>query len=1070
MDAAIRIELLKSLSEGKYGFYGDIPVDRAMALYLSHFGSGRLLLKAAKAEVGTKRLRKDGKYWIKQADGKWKPEKKGKKGKKEDKKKKKKKKPIDELKKKRRSEGWQKYKKKVEEIDPDAVPKPVAGLSSGKMAMVNEEKGILYVVSKKSGVKGTVIKRLDLEKTKEAIKKRFKSSNVEKMEQFYDRKNDAEIDTAIAEAGGEDAIKSTLITDDMVDGLKNKKKESRSFRTVETEEGNLIVEGFWKGFIVEDMVTMQSRLRGSSGYMLDEKSGRAKGRIYRTDKGRRMVRLYHEAYARKDGGYARIYVPKGDKELIKRLMEINGMKRLAPTGHVFKFPLNRMMEVVEAMPSLAMDENIVKKVQENMAKRSSAMMLKYAQMGKERAKDAQKSLDTLELAEYDGWRGYDIPGMAKKVGGEDFRLRYVQVQSLKKMVNDPKGSILGLDTGLGKTLTAIAYHMKMRELGKYNKNSNGKAAIVTLNSNLPTYMSEIDTFTEGGGEWKKNKDGSVENEHFVLYPASRFEKNFGSTKKTGETLDEEKTKQLQGFGSIILDEPQEYMKGKGTRIYNTLVNLDHDRKIISSESVMTKNPKEIENYVHIKDNINDPEARDDAHRAFNSMFERDSSRAAATPKEEYEDNVRRYIRDNVIYFHKTDEPTMIFHSPDTPDMKFRTPFGRGEENADRSHAKVRAEDDKHHELIMGKYKELSSGIRGTMNDLLNTFRKLDTKSGDIRELEEQVNNSTGGEVGQVFNKLREFSILPENHIPELKGKNPKIEHAFKDMKKHAQNGRRGIVFSSKPEVTLKSAQRFSKGLKGKLTISFTAQSSSKGGGGNSVDPNSAEVMKENGNITIWKDGKPLKSYKAKKMISDNGMTMKDVVNKFYEDHPEHEGKIASIHATDAYNAGHNLADQAEAIMHLDRDNYNTKKLYQRESRVIRPSRPTEETRKAAKELGYKENTPLSAVTRGHVHYYDMDVPDEMGGSMDEIEKLKGKHEEELFNRIVFGSEKVKLEEPNIESKRTTDVTKEKIESAEHKNTLYAEYNDNKKTQQVKVQQSADSQHTNSAVKRAAQPS
>jgi len=895
------------------------------------------------------------------------------------------------------------YRKRVQKIDPKAEMSYMYGLRAGRGVMVNEEDGIAYIHAKE----GKKIYRVNLNDLRKAIKSRRKS--VGSLDDIFDRAPDDHIHHLL-ESNEERAV--------TIEDTKVKMGSTvRSFKVVDSPQGPIITDGAFKGFFLEDMVTMKQRLRGGAGYVVDPATGKTMRRITKRA-GRRMVNVFHEVYMKKQGGKARIYVPHGDQYTIQKLKEA-GARREAAGGHIFTVPLHQAMGLTQVLGSFSMDKHVAKAIEDSVRDRNSALLRGYMDESKERNEEAASKIKSLADKEYDGLRGYDIKGMNKEVGGQQFQLRYTQIQALRTMLanatsDNPKGSIIGLDTGLGKTLLAISYHMKMLEIGGYKHKNNGKMCIVTINTNFNTYRKEIETFVDKkvAGEFVQNPDGSISNKLFTIYPQSKFESRYVS-KKGGGTPQE-----MQQYAAIVCDEPQDWMKNTSTGAQKFFADLDHPQKHISSESVMTKNPKEIANYINITRNYTSEEQRKELKASF----------AAMARSDKHEAETRSFIRDNVIYYHKTDEPTMVFRGGD---VKYRFPGMRGEENGERVMSSVSVPD-----VVAAHYQKLAEPILKTIQD---TYKKYSAIKGteDIREIEAQLDAIVGESkingiaVSHRIAELRNFLHMPENYIKGVK--NPKIEHAVKDLMHHAENGRVPLAFAESPELNLKTAKRFSEALgPNKLSICFTAPSGQKFASlGTSVDPQTAELSKYNSKITVWHNGKVIRSVPVQKYMGEAGRdmsaVMRDLLHEIKNDKSIPKSKSAglkwgSVHAGDSYNAGQNLQNDCHVVMHMDRDNYNPKVLYQRESRVMRPGwMSKEDSEVLAKRLGAPKGTMFSAITRGTVHYYDVDSLPGQAQSTDLLERMRGEHESKLFDRIVFQSNKAKITAANVTKTTAKDV-------------------------------------------------
>lgn len=317
--------------------------------------------------------------------------------------------------------------------------------------------------------------------------------------------------------------------------------------------------------------------------------------------------------------------------------------------------------------------------------------------------------------------------------GREFKLLHKQKQGIAWLdANENKG-VLALDTGIGKTVSAIAIMQKLKRDGfNEDENTNGRYLYVAPKALVGNMDKEVRIFLDEG-----NKNDLLGRLDAVSYEDfGRSLQRDGSYRvpkslspKLGEGVWE-----LEKYVAIFFDEAQAFKK-LGAKHTKAAFNLYHPRKISLTASPMEKEPKEAFILSAISNNI-DLTAKGAEGRENRKKMLQFKNRFLKTVGGRVVD-----IKDDPDTMHDLDVwvKRNIFYAEKTEVKDTATPLPELKKQAES--ALMSAE-------TKALYKETSSEIAFYMEGMLKKFKK---------ELSDTKGQATAKEYEQLFGmKLRPF--------------------------------------------------------------------------------------------------------------------------------------------------------------------------------------------------------------------------------------------------------------------------------------------------------------------------
>lgn len=232
-----------------------------------------------------------------------------------------------------------------------------------------------------------------------------------------------------------------------------------------------------------------------------------------------------------------------------------------------------------------------------------------------------------------------------RYSSENLGLRLPLRQHVKKALawldaNGNKG-ICALDTGMGKTVAAIAAMIKMHKQGLTSGN-NGRFLYVcdkALVGNLP---SEIHKFLEPS-------DAADLVSRVDVIPYNRSKDSFVRQRALDPNFGDDYT-------AIFFDEAHLYMKKKNNAIYKAAVSCKCPRKILTTASPMVKSPREVYTMSSVANSadLNLKENRNEERRFVNMYTETVGGRPVGVRREEdIERAYQTWAKRNLFFESKT---------------------------------------------------------------------------------------------------------------------------------------------------------------------------------------------------------------------------------------------------------------------------------------------------------------------------------------------------------------------------------------------------------------------------------
>jgi hypothetical protein len=579
-----------------------------------------------------------------------------------------------------------------------------------------------------------------------------------------------------------------------------------------------------------------------------------------------------------------------------------------------------------------------------------------------------------------------------RYNSERLGLRLPLRQHVKKALawmdaNGNKG-IVALDTGMGKTVMAIAAMIKMHKQG-LTQGNNGRFLYVcdkNLVGNLP---GEIHKFLES--EDAADLLGRVD-----VIPYNRTKDSFTRRRSQDTTFGDD-------YAAIFFDEAHLYMKKKSQGVYKAAVSCKCPHKVLTTASPMVKSPREVYTMASVANSLdlNEYENRLEEGR-FVKLYADDCAGRVTTIKRDEE--VRRafetWAKRNLFFEAKTNVAEQE---------------GQVSE-LERTRLSVAMPED-----IVRDYQREARAVRKGMKELLYKYRDNPMLAYD--------------EVGRkpVSNPLKQLTRLidvPNRVIPGTP--NPKIDQSVEIVMGKIGGADRVMLWTDSPELAEDTFDRMrmrfpSQGhvlaLSNSIFYSDAANKVHKYTMGNfarrfgkkNENGELIRVVNPNtGKRTALdpRTGEPLNSREWQAYIFRYvlGMGNKRTDNVI---------KTATL--TGGYAVGQNLQSFA-TVVHLDRDGWSNETMKQRTARAWR--------------AGNRE--PVEEIT------IDIAFPEGVGNkeTLDDIRRLSQEMDEKLFTQVVLDSQKANLGEEwfRIKSERSESFRADKRVAALALQPLLEDYN------------------------------
>lgn len=724
---------------------------------------------------------------------------------------------------------------------------------------------------------------------------------------------------------------------------------------------DIITKGPFKGFSVEDLANATGKFLGD-------------GQAYSVDENGNAVSI-HEFISTEDGDvsvrYDSINEPyitwAKDRFLItlpparKYAAERNSLKRLKAT--------RSSIEVVQGSGQSSWSYYFQGEDYEAIkACLGSCLMSKkaYDELKKYYAKllEKDRALKEENLLNY----------TPEKIGGfkEKIEFNNKQQEALAWLdSNDLKG-VMALDTGVGKTLVGVT----AMQIGS-KKKKDAKFLIISSDRLVGNFFGEIDNFlTPEVATDLKSRSEEIGYTEFV----KRWEKgvNFKSE-----------------YYCMIFDEVNEALTGKASE---AISNVKHPRKILLTGSALEKSPADLFRFVSLSTgNPIDPAKE----KAFVDKYAVNVGGKFVGIKPEERHLFNTWLKQNAYFANKMDVEYKLSQRPKLlPKVEVTK--------------QVNMADD-----VAVAYSKIAGSIQKELKQMQERYAFL-LSDQDIATMPENLQTEKDIAVGALKNKialLHLFSLNPTKAMkkyaklekqPFVEGTtyaNPKIDEAVNVGEELIQNSKKVIYFTEDNDVAKETAIALSKKISGRL---------------HALCLSNYIIFYENGKIVkkskITKKTN-LETYVLRRNASeqpdptksfvDMGWAIK-AVKKFIVNNDD----LATMTCNSSYARGFNL-QKFKAVVHLDRDGWDSEEIKQRTARAFRQGQ-TEEVLEIMVDAVLPPNQ----------------VKGDMAKSIDELRGMVQGADQKFFNAIIKDSGAIKLSEnyDKVEHAVVTDkATKPNLE-------------------------------------------
>lgn len=518
---------------------------------------------------------------------------------------------------------------------------------------------------------------------------------------------------------------------------------TRIYPVQKTRDGStVVVSGRFKGFLIDDLVNRSGRMIEGVAYDYDPKAGLPTPIETKNPDGSPNVRVSREPYVtvasngdlflRIPGGHAYTEVRNAVNELAKIVPSIQyepGSRKAA-----FTFKVQDFAAVREALGGLTLSTAAMKILKEyftTLAKHEMAV-----------------SSANLSLFDTDKIGGF-------KTGK---KLYTKQKEALAWLESRNHAGVLALDTGLGKTSTALASMQKALRDGLVGEGQKFLYVCpAALKGNLP---KEAAAFMENPKELMQQVDIMS---YAEFSKRAKADPNFASR-----------------YATVMFDEAQA-LKNPASQQAKSALALNHPKKILLTASPMEKSPMEVLALVAIATNtdLNTPEGRAYT-RAFRKRFAEEVGGKIIGIKNDpiTARDFKVWVKQNLYFADKRDVEEVAL-----PQL--------------RSESVTVAMDP----VVENLYRETAQSISTVLQGMVAKYRDRDPKATSA--LIESARIKLKKEFGLLF-KLANF---PEEFVAGATS--PKMEQAINILDERVGAGRRSLVFTDSPDLATKTAKTLS---------------------------------------------------------------------------------------------------------------------------------------------------------------------------------------------------------------------------------------------------------------------
>lgn len=782
----------------------------------------------------------------------------------------------------------------------------------------------------------------------------------------------------------------------------SKKKNTRIYPTMRDVDGNtVIVDGRFKGFNLDDMVNKVGRLVEGAAYDVDasgapipfetrdwegnltDVSANKEPYVTLDSKGRFLIKI---PYMQGGGGKKDPFRVSREKMQVVSSKAPKKNDKGEMTGGRTKG--TSIMEVPDTQKTTytfeAKDFATVRAAVGGMVLSSEAakkLRAHYEQMARQEDATKAESLKSYSLDRIGGFKvetvidpetgePYDPPKLTKDLLSK-------QKEALSWIESKGYKGLAALDTGVGKTLLAIATMQKMTRDGAAGEGSRFLYVCPKkLKGNLPRELrawmteeaaagliSRVDVLSyeefvarrNGGTRVKKVQDPVTGKMVTVKDPVTG--------KSVSEKVPPDATFGMDPpYAAVFFDEAQALVKNENSKVSRAAQTLNHPRKVLLTASPMEDDPDELYVGVAITNNTvvasggqgKLTQARKDLI-AFRKRFcVRVAGRTVGIKDDSEKDPTAR----------------QDFMAWAKEGMYFANKLEVAEENLKLQKPLRQAVSLTMDPAVEEDYKIAAKGVAKVLKALVGVYRDNTKPTPALRQQVEAYQKALSGYMG-VLNALSNYPdevVDPKTGQPKFPGAvSPKVTASSMLVQSKIQaGGKRTLLFTDDPKFAEKSAKQISANVPGHRVAVALA-----------------------GKIMVFQDGEhqnPKENTFTQRIYTDKdgNKVPKDqwatfVLREIIGGDPS----IVALVLTKTYALGQNL-QMFSTVVHLDRDSFSNEMMKQRTARAWR--------------TGQKE--VVEEYTMDAVY----DSPDEKRDpTVDEVRRYIQESQENVFNSIVHES-------------------------------------------------------------------
>jgi hypothetical protein len=742
-------------------------------------------------------------------------------------------------------------------------------------------------------------------------------------------------------------------------------------KTLSTGE-QVVISGRFKGFFVSDLVNAVGRQVEGSIFYLDPHTNRTSRREVLDSEGKVQVRDQAEPYVTltKDG---RLFLRISNKKpyaVVRR-----AVRELAKTIPSIYEPLPKQRPYLTRWYFDPKDFALIKDRIGSMAlSNAAAKFLKdyFAELSKAELASQSKNLSR-----------YSNESLGFKPDSNRQIRNHVKKALAWLDANGNRG-ICALDTGMGKTVVAIAAMMNLTNKGVADA-GNGRFLFVgpkSLKGNLP---KEIFKFLP-----EEDAQALIDRVDVMDY------RTFRKMRRKARVDPEDPNSSTWGddYVAIFFDEAHEELNSRSKASYREAVGVQCEHKVLLTASPMARSPKEVFAMASVgnMEDLNTPEGRKDEKLFFRQFTSNVGGRITGiTDNEESAHTFRVWVKRNLFFLDKRDVEEPSAQLAET---------GLGASGRDLARET----------LAVTMPPAIEDAYRATMDQLMVLLKQWEGWSkfeGNAPLGIDTARNKR--DIAALLKRLTSLSDTPDEVIPGVG--NPKLDEMVLLLEKNL--GQRTLVFAESDKLVQSAYSRMRAEFPGQgIVAGFANHILYYTPAGEEIlikrngwkNRTKEQQSLDQGDITSPRRYKPIQDPNSGRVLKTKRekegwatFALEKMLGLGTKQHAQRPVMAAVL--SGKYAVGQNLQSFG-TVVHLDRDSWNSETMKQRTARAWR--------------AGNKQ--PVDEYTLDMV-FPDAVEPDDADMSLDEIREVIQNIDAELFDRVVLDSQIERLGEEWISIKK-----------------------------------------------------